>query len=159
VAVDYNLPERFDISYTGADNKPHRPVMIHRAPFGSLERFVGVIIEHFAGAFPLWLAPEQIRFIPITDEQIGFCEEMAAKFKAAGFRVSVDGASEKMGAKIRRAQLEKIPYMPVVGKREAEGRQVSVRSRAKGDEGVMSFDEFFNNALDEVAQKKLPDSA
>lgn len=156
VQVDYNLPERFDISYTGADNKSHRPVMIHRAPFGSLERFVGVIIEHFAGAFPLWLAPEQIRFIPITDEQIGFCEEMATQFKAAGFRVSVDGASEKMGAKIRRAQLDKVPYMPVVGKREAEARQVSVRSRAKGDEGVMTFDEFFNQALDEVAEKRLP---
>ncbi|MEM6602179.1 MAG: threonine--tRNA ligase, partial [Verrucomicrobiota bacterium] len=159
VQVDYNLPERFDISYTGADNKSHRPVMIHRAPFGSLERFVGVIIEHFAGAFPLWLAPEQIRFIPITDEQIDFCEEMANRFKAAGFRVTVDGASEKMGAKIRRAQLDKVPYMPVVGKREAEGRQVAVRSRARGDEGVMSFDDFFHQALEEVAQKKLPASA
>lgn len=156
VQVDYNLPERFDLSYTGADNQPHRPVMIHRAPFGSMERFVGVIIEHFAGAFPLWLAPEQVRFIPITDHQIDTCNQMAARCRKAGLRVEVDGASEKMGAKIRRAQLEKIPYMPVVGGREAEADSVSVRSRFAGDLGVMPFDAFLERLVEERDGRVLP---
>ncbi|MGF1678536.1 MAG: threonine--tRNA ligase [Candidatus Methylacidiphilales bacterium] len=156
VQVDYNLPERFDLHYTGADNKPHRPVMIHRAPFGSLERFVGVIIEHFAGAFPLWLSPEQIRFIPITDDQNEVCQQMAERCRLRGLRASVDGASEKMGAKIRRAQLEKIPYMPVVGKKEAEVGEVSVRTRSGGDRGVMLFDAFLDSVVREVSERRLP---
>jgi threonyl-tRNA synthetase len=156
VQVDYNLPIRFDLSYTGADNQKHRPVMVHRAPFGSMERFCGVMIEHFAGAFPVWLAPEQVRFIPITDDQVPFARELEAQCKAAGLRVSVDASSDKMGAKIRRAQLEKVAYMPVIGKREAEAGQVSVRSRWKGDEGVQAFGEFLVRVTREVKERSLP---
>jgi len=157
VQVDYNLPERFDLSYTGSDNQSHRPVMIHRAPFGSMERFVGVIIEHFAGAFPLWLAPEQVRFIPITDEQIPICQQWATQCRDRGLRVEVDTASEKMGAKIRRAQLEKIPYMPVVGKREADAGSVACRSRTQGDQGEIPFDQFLERLVSEVAERVLPE--
>jgi len=157
VQVDYNLPERFDLSYTGSDNQSHRPVMIHRAPFGSMERFVGVIIEHFAGAFPLWLAPEQVRFIPITDEQIPICQQWATQCRDRGLRVEVDTASEKMGAKIRRAQLEKIPYMPVVGKREADAGSVACRSRTQGDQGEIPFDHFLERLVSEVAERVLPE--
>ncbi|NJL18955.1 MAG: threonine--tRNA ligase, partial [Bdellovibrionaceae bacterium] len=155
VQVDYNLPERFHLEYTGSDNQKHRPVMIHRAPFGSLERFTGVLIEHFNGAFPVWLAPEQIRFIPITDEQVPLCREFDERARAAGLRSSVDAASDKMGAKIRLAQLEKIPYMPVVGKREAEARSVALRTRGKGDEGVLPFDDFIARVTREAQQRLL----
>lgn len=155
VQVDYNLPERFDIHYAGADNTRHRPVMIHRAPFGSMERFVGVIIEHFAGAFPAWLAPEQVRLVPITDDQISYCRDLAGRCREAGIRASVDEASEKMGAKIRRAQLEKIPYMPVVGKREAEANEVSLRLRGEGDVGTLSADAFINRVRVAVAERRL----
>ncbi|MEM9446645.1 MAG: threonine--tRNA ligase [Verrucomicrobiota bacterium] len=155
VQVDYNLPKRFDLTYVDSDNTRKRPVMIHRAPFGSMERFVGVLIEHFAGSFPTWLAPEQIRFIPITDDQIAICEKFNQLCKHAGLRSSIDGASEKMGAKIRKAQLEKVPYMLVVGKREAEAEQVSVRSRWRGDEGVISFSELLDKLKDEVSRRTL----
>jgi threonyl-tRNA synthetase len=155
VQVDYNLPERFDIHYVGSDNTKHRPVMIHRAPFGSMERFMGVIIEHFAGAFPAWLAPEQVRLIPITDDQIDFCQELAGRCREAGIRVSVDTASEKMGAKIRRAQLDKIPYMPVVGKREAEAGEVSLRLRGEGDVGTLATESFIDRVKEAVAQRSL----
>ncbi|NBS13664.1 MAG: threonine--tRNA ligase [Verrucomicrobia bacterium] len=136
VQVDYNLPERFDLTYTGADNQKHRPVMIHRAPFGSLERFTGVLIEHFRGAFPVWLAPEQARFLPVNDQMVAYAEKCAEKFKAAGLRVSVDKKGDKLGAQIRRGQLEKVPFLLVCGNREAEAGQVAVRSREKGDEGA-----------------------
>jgi threonyl-tRNA synthetase len=136
VQVDYNLPERFDLTYTGADNQKHRPVMIHRAPFGSLERFTGVLIEHFRGAFPVWLAPEQARFLPVNDQMVAYAEKCAEEFKAAGLRVSVDKKGDKLGAQIRRGQLEKVPFLLVCGNREAEAGQVAVRSREKGDEGA-----------------------
>jgi len=136
VQVDYNLPERFDLSYTGADNQRHRPVMIHRAPFGSLERFTGVLIEHFRGAFPVWLAPEQARFLPVNDQMVEYAEKLAAEFKEAGLRVSVDKKGDKLGGQIRRGQLEKVPFLLVCGNREAEAGQVAVRSREKGDEGA-----------------------
>jgi threonyl-tRNA synthetase len=155
VQVDYNLPERFDIHYVGSDNTKHRPVMIHRAPFGSMERFMGVIIEHFAGAFPAWLAPEQVRLIPITDDQIEYCREVAENCRAAGIRASVDEASEKMGAKIRRAQLEKIPYMPVVGKREAEAGEVSLRLRGEGDVGTISAADFLERVQKTINGRTL----
>ncbi|MEM9399216.1 MAG: threonine--tRNA ligase [Verrucomicrobiota bacterium] len=155
VQVDYSLPKRFDLNYVDSDNSRKRPVMIHRAPFGSMERFVGVLIEHFAGAFPLWLAPEQIRFIPITDAQIEICEKFQERCRQNNLRCSVDGSSEKMGAKIRKAQLEKVPYMLVVGKREAEAEQVAVRSRVKGDEGAQRFETFLEQALLEVKERKL----
>ena len=136
VQVDYNLPERFDLTYTGADNQKHRPVIIHRAPFGSLERFTGVLIEHFRGAFPVWLAPEQARFLPVNDQMVAYAEKCAEEFKAAGLRVSVDKKGDKLGAQIRRGQLEKVPFLLVCGNREAEAGQVAVRSREKGDEGA-----------------------
>ena len=138
VQVDYNLPERFDLTYTGADNQKHRPVMVHRAPFGSLERFTGVLIEHFRGAFPVWLAPEQARFLPVNDQMVAYAEKCAEEFKVAGLRVSVDKKGDKLGAQIRRGQLEKVPFLLVCGNREAESGQVAVRSREKGDEGAQS---------------------
>ncbi|MFM8720893.1 MAG: threonine--tRNA ligase, partial [Chthoniobacterales bacterium] len=124
VQVDFQLPERFDLHDTGPDNNPHRPVMIHRAPFGSMERFVGVLIEHFAGAFPLWLSPEQVRILPISDKFSAYAGEVSAALKAAGVRAAVDTSQDKLGAKIRLAQVEKVPYMIVVGGKEAESRQV-----------------------------------
>lgn len=138
VQVDYNLPERFDLTYTGTDNQKHRPVMIHRAPFGSLERFTGVLIEHYRGAFPVWLAPEQARFLPVNDQMIAYAEKCAQEFQAAGLRVSVDKKGDKLGGQIRRGQLEKVPFLLVCGNREAEAGQVAVRSREKGDEGAQS---------------------
>jgi threonyl-tRNA synthetase len=161
VQVDYNLPIRFDLTYSGADNQPHRPVMIHRAPFGSMERFCGVLIEHFGGDFPVWLSPEQVRLVPISEKQLDYAREVAAQFRAAGLRASVDEHNDKLGAKIRRGELEKVPYTLVLGAKEAEARSVSVRSRAKGDEGVMAVDQFLPRVLEEVrtralAEKKKP---
>ncbi|MBW3623036.1 MAG: threonine--tRNA ligase [Armatimonadetes bacterium] len=135
VQVDYVLPERFNLEYTGPDGNPHRPVMIHRAPFGSFERFVGVLIEHFAGAFPLWLAPEQVRLLPIADRHQEYARGVAERLKADGFRVEVDERVERTGFKIREAQLHKIPYMLIVGDNEVESGSVSVRARDAGDLG------------------------
>ena len=135
VQVDYNLPVRFDLEYIGPDNKPHRPVMVHRAPFGSMERFVGVLIEHFAGAFPLWLAPEQVRLLTVSDKSEAYGREVESQLRAAGLRMTADYRAEKLGAKVRDAQLELIPYMLVVGPRDADQRTVSVRDRIEGDLG------------------------
>jgi threonyl-tRNA synthetase len=157
VQVDYNLPQRFDLTYVGADNQPHRPVMIHRAPFGSMERFVGVLIEHFAGDFPTWLAPEQARVLPISDKVGDYAREVVTRLKDAGFRVTLDEHSDKLGAKIRRTEVEKVPYALVIGGKEAEAKAVSVRSRAKGDEGVMPFDAYVEKLRTEVAARALPD--
>ncbi|SIO66797.1 threonyl-tRNA synthetase [Singulisphaera sp. GP187] len=137
VQLDYVLPERFGLEYTGPDNQPHRPVMIHRAPFGSMERFMGILIEHFAGAFPLWLAPEQVRVLPISDKVADYAKRVLADLQAAGLRTSIDLRPEKIGAKIRDAQLEKIPVMLVVGAKEAEQETVSYRDRIDGDRGAM----------------------
>ncbi len=156
VQVDYNLPARFDLSYIGADNQPHRPVMIHRAPFGSMERFCGVLIEHFGGDFPAWLAPEQARLVPISDKVNAYAEELLALAKAAGVRVTLDSHSDKLGAKIRRAELEKVPYTLVLGGKEAETRSVSVRSRSRGDEGAMPFDAFLERLTAEAKTRALP---
>ena len=155
VQVDFQLPERFDLHYTGPDNKPHRPVMIHRAPFGSMERFVGVLIEHFAGAFPLWLAPEQVRILPISDKFAAYADEVVAALRAAGVRAVVDTSQDKLGAKIRLAQIEKVPYMIVVGGKEAESRQVSVRSRKAGDEGSKPLEEFVERIKQEIGERLL----
>jgi threonyl-tRNA synthetase len=157
VQVDYSLPQRFDLSYIGADNQPHRPVMIHRAPFGSMERFVGVLIEHFAGDFPSWLAPEQVRVLPISDKVIDYAREVAARLKAEGFRASIDEHSDKLGAKIRRTEVEKVPYALVIGGKEAEAKSVAVRSRARGDEGIMPVDAYIEKLRTEVATRALPD--
>ena len=142
VQFDFNLPQRFQLEYIGEDNKPHQPIMIHRALFGSMERFFGVLIEHYAGAFPMWLAPVQVAVLPITDRVNGYAEELARELRVAGFRVEANLRSEKIGAKIRDAQLQKVPFMLVLGDREMEQRTVAVRERARGDIGVMSIAEF-----------------
>ena len=142
IQFDFNLPERFDLTYIGSDGKPHRPYMVHRALLGSIERFFGILIEHYAGAFPVWLAAEQVRVLPLTDDQIPFANELAARLRGEDARVTIDTHADKLGAKIRRAQAEKVPYMLVVGKREAESGAVAVRSRSEGDQGTMSIDAF-----------------
>ena len=159
VQVDYNLPERFDLTYTGADNEKHRPVMIHRAPFGSMERFVGVLIEHFGGNFPTWLAPEQVRILPMNDDLVPQAREIEKLLKAAKIRVTVDPIADKLGAKIRRAEIDKVPHMLVLGKREAEEGNVAVRSRAnKSLEGVKPASQFMTELLTDIANKTLPDA-
>jgi threonyl-tRNA synthetase len=142
VQWDFNLPERFELEYIGEDNKPHRPVMVHRALFGSIERFFGVLIEHYAGAFPMWLAPVQVSVLPITDRVNEYAEQVTAELRASGLRVEANVRSEKIGAKIRLAQVHKVPFMLVLGDREMEGGNVAVRERSKGDVGVMSLEEF-----------------
>lgn len=159
VQVDYNLPERFDLTYTGPDNKEHRPVMVHRAPFGSMERFTGVLIEHFGGNFPTWLAPEQVRILPLNDDMIPYAKEIEQLLFAQKVRVSVDGNSDKLGAKIRKAELEKIPYMIVVGAKEQENREVSVRSRTnKANEGNHKIEAFVKMLVEEIRERRLPES-
>ena len=155
VQVDYNLPERFDLTYTGADNKPHRPVMIHRAPFGSMERFTGLLIEHFAGKFPTWLAPEQVRVLPISDKVADFAEQLRAKLASKFVRVKLDDAPDKIGAKIRNARLDRVPYMLVVGQREAEEGKVSVRHRELDVVGTMGVDEFIASLEQEISQRLI----
>ncbi|MCH9652394.1 MAG: threonine--tRNA ligase [Planctomycetes bacterium] len=153
VQLDYNLPERFKLEYTGSDNQPHRPVMIHRAPFGSMERFTGMLIEHFAGAFPLWLAPEQIRVLPVSDKTLDYANEVAAQLRQQGFRISVDTRSSKVNAKIRDAQLELIPYMFIVGPKEAEQTAVAVRDRIDGDLGPMPLADAISKLKQEVEER------
>ncbi|MEM9283658.1 MAG: threonine--tRNA ligase [Verrucomicrobiota bacterium] len=155
VQVDYNLPERFGLEYIGPDNKPHRPVMIHRAPFGSMERFVGVLIEHFAGKFPTWLAPEQVRILPISEKFIEPAEEVRKRLQNEGVRVSVDRNDEKVGAKIRLAQIERIPYMLIIGAKEQESSQVSVRHRDRGDVGSVGVDAFVEQVVAEIRSRSL----
>lgn len=154
VQVDYNLPERFDLLYAGADGAKHRPVMIHRAPFGSMERFCGMLIEHYGGAFPVWLAPEQARILPITDAQTSWAREVCRRLFDQGIRVTVDEKNDKIGGKIRNAQLEKIPYMLIVGAREMSGRQVALRTRAGGDEGAVGVDALVSRILAEIRSRQ-----
>jgi threonyl-tRNA synthetase len=146
VQWDFNLPERFELEYIGEDNKPHRPVMVHRALFGSIERFFGVLIEHYAGAFPMWLAPIQAAVLPITDRVNEYAGKVAAELKTAGLRVEANLKSEKIGAKIRDAQMQKVPFMLVLGDREMEQGNVAVRERSQGDIGVMSTSDFVEMA-------------
>ncbi|RUL88805.1 threonine--tRNA ligase [Tautonia sociabilis] len=159
VQLDYLLPERFGLEYTGPDNKPHRPVMIHRAPFGSMERFMGILIEHFAGAFPLWLAPEQVRVLPISDKVAEYADLVLNELKAAGLRASVDRRPEKIGAKIRDAQLEKIPVMLVVGAKEAEAGLVAFRDRIDGDLGAMTLAEAVSRLRAEADSRAIRQAA
>ena len=151
IQLDFNLPERFELEYTGDDNLKHRPFMIHRALFGSIERFFGVLIEHYAGAFPLWLAPVQVVVLPITDRINDYADSVAAELRKAGFRVESNTKSDKIGAKIRDAQMLKIPYMLVLGDQELENNQVAVRERKQGDIGAMSLEEF----IETITKQKL----
>jgi threonyl-tRNA synthetase len=154
VQVDYNLPQRFDLTYTGADNQPHRPVVIHRAPFGSMERFVGVLIEHFAGAFPTWLAPEQVRVLPISEKTADYAREIRDRLFDADVRVTVDESDERVQAKIKIAADMKIPYLLVVGPRDEENREVSVRARGfQRDLGAVGLDRFCDLLIDEVRSR------
>jgi len=150
--VDYSLPERFELEFTGPDGKPQRPVMIHRAPFGSLERFTGVLIEHFAGAFPLWLAPVQVRVAPVSEEKHGgYARKVVAALEAAELRVDADLSADKIGAKIRQASLEKIPYVLVVGDKEAQAGTVAPRQRDGKQLEVMPLDGFVDRLRKEAA--------
>jgi len=153
IQFDFNLPHRFDLHYTASDGKFHRPIMVHRAIFGSIERFFGVLIEHYAGAFPLWLAPVQVALLPITDAQVNYCSEVKAQLEQAGLRVELDGRNEKIGHKIREAENLKIPYMLVVGKKEAEKGNVSLRQHAKGDLGQLGLEDFIAKARKEVENR------
>jgi threonyl-tRNA synthetase len=155
VQLDYNLPERFNLTYIGADNGEHRPVMIHRAILGSIERFYGILVEHFAGAFPLWLAPVQAVVLPLSEKFVDYAREVRVKLEAAGLRVAVDESNEKLGAKIRNAQLQKVPFMLVVGEKEAQSGAVSVRKRTGGDQGAMAIDRFVESARALAASRSL----
>ena len=155
VQLDYNLPKRFDLEYIGADNTSHRPLMIHRAPFGSMERFMGILIEHFAGAFPAWLAPEQARVMTVSEKFTDYAKKVEADLRGRGFRVQGDYRPEKIGFKIREAQLEKIPYMLVIGDKEQTAGAVAVRARAEGDLGALPLAEFAARLEREVQEKRL----
>jgi threonyl-tRNA synthetase len=158
IQFDFNLPERFQLTYHGDDGKEHQPYMVHRALLGSLERFFGVLVEHYAGAFPLWLAPEQVRILPISEKQAEAAGKLVAELESHDFRVRLDRSAEKIGAKIRNAQMDKIPYMLILGAREAEQGTVSVRSRTAGDLGVMRLEEVIGRLRDEVASKVVSES-
>jgi threonyl-tRNA synthetase len=156
IQLDFQLPERFQLEYTGADNRPHRPVMIHRAIFGTLERFVGFLIEHFAGAFPLWLSPEQVRVLPIADAQLDAARRVHAALRAAGLRSTVDERSETLNYKIRDGETHKVPYLAVVGQREADAGTVAVRARGSADkQKVLSLEELVRRLSDEVRARSL----
>lgn len=155
VQLDYNLPERFKLEYNGSDNTTHRPVMIHRAPFGSLERFTGMLIEHFAGAFPLWLSPEQVRVLPLSDKSIDYAVAVAKQLDDAGLKATVDNTGGKVQAKIRNAQLDLVNYMAVVGPKEAETDQVALRDRIDGDLGSMPIAEAIARLKEEIATKQV----
>ncbi|MEZ5294596.1 MAG: threonine--tRNA ligase, partial [Vicinamibacterales bacterium] len=155
IQLDYQMPARFGLTYVGADNAEHTPVVIHRAIFGSFERFIGILIEHFAGAFPLWLAPLQVSVLPIADRHADYARTVAARLEAAGLRAVVDDRQEKVNYKIREAQLQKVPYMLVVGDKEAADGLVAVRSRSRGDLGPTPLDTFLADALAEAAEKRL----
>jgi threonyl-tRNA synthetase len=155
IQLDYMMPQRFDLKYVGADNSEHRPVVIHRAIFGSIERFIAILTEHFAGAFPLWLAPVQVIVLPIADRHVEYARSVESRLKTEGLRATIDERQEKINYKIREAQLQKIPYMLVVGDREVAESAVAVRSRAKGDLGARPFDDFLSSAVAEVAKKTL----
>ena len=152
IQVDYNLPERFELEYTGEDNQKHRPVMIHRAPFGSMERFVAVLIEHTAGKFPLWLTPDQVVVLPVSEKSNDYAYEVKKQLEAQDVRVIVDDRNEKIGRKIRDNELKRIPYLLVVGEQEAQDRMVAVRKQGEGDQGKMTIDDFAKKINDEVAQ-------
>lgn len=155
IQLDFQLPERFELEYTGSDGEKHRPIMIHRVVFGSIERFIGILTEHFAGAYPTWLAPVQVKMLPIADRHLDRIYEIKKQLEAAGIRVEVDDRSEKIGFKIRSAQLEKVPYMLIVGDKDIENNTVSVRSRKDGEKGAMSVESFIMDLVEEIETKAL----
>jgi threonyl-tRNA synthetase len=158
IQLDYQMPQRFDLKYVGADNAEHRPVVIHRAIFGSFERFIAILIEHYAGAFPLWLAPVQAVVMPIADRHAAYAASVRERLAAAGLEAELDARQEKINYKIREAQLQKIPYMLVVGDREAAEGTVSVRSRSGGDLGARRVDDFLADARREIEHKGQPEA-
>jgi threonyl-tRNA synthetase len=153
IQVDYNLPERFDLTYIGEDNAKHRPVMIHRAPFGSLERFIAVLTEHCAGKFPMWLVPVQVKILPISDKFLPYAENILSQLKNNDIRAEIDDRSEKIGKKIRDTELAKIPIMLIIGEKEVNEEKVSVRRQGKGDEGTKTLSEVIENIIEEVKNK------
>lgn len=155
VQLDFQMPQRFDMEYIGADDERHRPIMVHRTAFGSIERFIGILIEHFAGAFPTWLAPVQVKVLPLSDKFSDYATKVNDELKAAGIRTEIDTRAEKIGYKIREAQLEKVPYMIVVGGKEEEQGLVSVRSRFKGDEGQMVLEDYISQVKEEIKNKVI----
>lgn len=154
IQLDFQMPERFELTYTGHDGEKHRPVMIHRVVFGSIERFIGILIEHFAGAFPTWLAPVQVKVLPISDKYHDYAEQVVEKLSAEGIKVEADWRGEKIGYKIREARLQRVPYMLIVGQQEAEENKVAVRSREAGDEGQQDITQFIERIKDEINSKK-----
>jgi threonyl-tRNA synthetase len=156
IQLDFNLPDRFELEYTGPDNRPHRPVMIHRAIFGTLERFIGNLIEHFAGAFPVWLAPEQVRVIPISDAQAQAAHRVAERLKLAGVRVHVDDRNETLNYRIREGEVQKVPYMAVIGQREADSDSLALRVRGAGKkQEVMTVGAFLERVGEEVRTRVM----
>jgi threonyl-tRNA synthetase len=155
IQLDFQMPERFDLVYIGQDGEKHRPVMIHRVVFGSIERFIGILIEHFAGAFPTWLAPVQVKVLPISEKYHEYAQSVVEQLEKNGIKVEADYRAEKIGYKIREARLQRIPYMLIVGQQEQEESKVSVRSRAKGDEGAQALSDFIERIKDEIASKKI----
>ncbi|KYH35501.1 threonine--tRNA ligase 2 [Clostridium tepidiprofundi DSM 19306] len=154
IQLDFQMPERFELEYVGSDGEKHRPVMVHRVIFGSIERFIGILIEHYAGAFPTWLAPVQVKIMNITDAQKGYAEEVYNRLKEVGIRAELDLRNEKIGYKIREAQLKKIPYMIILGNKEMENKQIAVRSRKQGDIGAIELNKFIENILEEIRERK-----
>jgi threonyl-tRNA synthetase len=154
VQLDYYMPEQFELAYTGADNAEHRPVMIHRALMGSFERFMGILIEHYAGEFPLWLAPVQAIVLPLADRHVDYAREVHAALTAADLRADIDERTESVGRKIREAELRKVPYMLVVGDREAEQRAVALRRHREGDQGTVALDEVVERLVAEASSRK-----
>jgi threonyl-tRNA synthetase len=154
IQFDFNVPERFDMTYIGEDGAQHRPYMVHRALLGSIERFFGILVEHYAGAFPVWLSPVQAVVIPIVDRHVPYAESVAQRLRAVGLRVEVDDSSDRMGAKIRKAQVEKVPYMLIVGDREIEAQQVNLRLRNEEVLGALSVDAFIELAEESVATRR-----
>ena len=155
VQFDFNLPQRFELEYTGEDGEKHRPVMVHRALFGSVERFFGVLIEHYAGAFPMWLAPVQVGIVPISEKHLEYAAHVKKELEAAGLRVEIDARNEKMNAKIREFTMQKVPFVLVMGDKEASSEAVSVRTRGKGDEGSVALTAFIERAKGLVASREV----
>ena len=155
IQLDFQLPQRFEAEYTGEDGQKHRPIMIHRVVFGSIERFIGILIEHYAGKFPVWLAPVQVKVLPVSDKSLEYAKSVEAALREKGLRAETDARNEKIGYKIREAQLEKVPYMLIVGDKEREEGTVSVRMREKGDVGAMAVEEFAARVKKENDEKTV----